>query len=69
MFTIGAFVLIAAVAWYAGRLNVRALSNVVILSDEEFRTSVLNIRQDVKLIAFLLGAIVVMLGVIADRIH
>jgi len=31
MFTVGAFVLIAAVAWYAGRLNVRALSNVVIL--------------------------------------
>jgi ABC-type Fe3+-siderophore transport system permease subunit len=69
MFTLGAFVLIVAVAWYAGRLNVRALSNVVVLSDEEFRTTVLNIRQDVKLIAFLLGAIIVMLGVIADRIH
>jgi hypothetical protein len=40
MFTLAAFVLIVAVAWYAGRLNVRALSNVVVLSDEGFRNPI-----------------------------
>jgi hypothetical protein len=29
----------------------------------------LHARQDIKLVAFMLGAILLMLGIIADRIH
>jgi hypothetical protein len=39
------------------------------VSDAEVRQSILHARQDLKLIAFLLAAILVMLGVIADRVQ
>ena len=38
-------------------------------ADEEVRTAVLHARQDIKLVAFLLMGIAIMLGVIADRVH
>lgn len=69
MFTAGAFFLIAAIAWYVGRANVKDRQNVAMLTDDEVRTAVLHARQDVKLIAFMLGGVIIMLGVIADRIH
>ena len=69
MFTIAAFFGIAAIGWYLDKANVSDRSNVAILSDEEVRTAVLHARQDIKLVAFLLGGIAIMLGVIADRIH
>ena len=37
-------------------------------SDGEMRTDIRHIRLDVKLVAPLLGAILIMLGIIADRI-
>ena len=39
-----------------------------LFDDDEVRQSVVHARQDLKLIAFL-GAIVLMLGVVADRVH
>jgi archaellum biogenesis protein FlaJ (TadC family) len=35
----------------------------------EMETNVKHSRQDLRLIAYLLAAILVMLGIIADRIH
>jgi hypothetical protein len=69
MFTVGAFLLIAAIAWYTERANVKDRGIVATLSDDEVRTAILHARQDLKLIAFLLGGGLVMLGVVADRIH
>ena len=69
MFTAVAFVLIIAIGWYVGRLNVKDRSNVAVLTDDEVRSAILHARQDVKLVAFMLGGILLMLGVIADRIH
>lgn len=69
MFTIGSLFLIAAVALYAERANVRDRANVAVLSDDEVRTAVLHARQDVKLVAYMLGGVIFMLGVIADRVH
>lgn len=69
MFTVIAFLLVGVIGWYADRMNVKDRSNIAILSDDEVRSAILHTRQDVKFVAFLLGAIIVMLGIIADRIH
>jgi hypothetical protein len=37
--------------------------------DDDLRELTLHMRQDLKLVAFLLAGIMVMLGVVADRIH
>ncbi len=69
MFTVGAFVFAVVISLSIDRLNAKDRSNIAILSDEELRSAVLHTRQDVKLVAFLLYAILIMLGVIADRVH
>ncbi len=69
MFTIAAFFVIAAIGWYVGRLNIKDRSIITTLTDDEVRTAILHARQDIKLIVFILGAILVMLGVIADRVR
>ena len=37
--------------------------------DAETRETILHARQDIRLAAFFLAGILVMLGVIADRVH
>lgn len=69
MFTIGAFIAIAAIGWYVDRANIKDRGIVALLTDDEMRTNILHARQDLKLIAFLLFAVLVMLGIIADRLH
>jgi hypothetical protein len=70
MFTILAVVGKALIGWYANRCNLHDRQNILsLVSDDEVRQSVLHARQDLKLIAFLLMAVVVMLGIVADRIH
>jgi hypothetical protein len=69
MFISAAIVLIFVIGWYARYSNERDRSVVETLSDEEVRTAVLHARQDLKLIAFLLGGVLFMLGVIAERMH
>jgi hypothetical protein len=39
-----------------------------LFDDDEVRQSIVHARQDVRLIAFLLMAILIMLGIIADLI-
>ncbi len=69
MFTSAAVFGIVAICVYVNWLHVRDLSNIAVVSDEELRSAILHARQDIKLVAFLLAGIAVLLGVIADRIH
>lgn len=62
-------VCVVAVSWYAARCKTKDRQQRPGLFDnDEVRQSVVHARQDLKLIAFL-GAIVLMLGVVADRVH
>lgn len=69
MFTISAMLLVGLIAWAVNRQNERDRSTYD-LSNFEDREQllILHSRQDLKLIAFLLVGVIVMLGVIADRI-
>jgi predicted histidine transporter YuiF (NhaC family) len=69
MFTFASFVMIAAIGWSVGRENVKDRSNIAHLNDVEVRSAVLQARQDIKLVAVMLAGILVMLGIIADRLH
>ena len=70
MFTVGAFVAIAIVVWYARRQEASERKSQPGHVDDDFaRERVLFIREDIRLIAYILMAILVMLGVIADRLH
>jgi hypothetical protein len=68
MFTIGAVIAMIVIGWLAHRKNEqdRPMYDRAI-SEDRVWLLVLHIRQDLKLIAFGLGAILIMLGVIADR--
>jgi hypothetical protein len=70
MFTGLAVVLLLGVAWYAGRMNDKdALQRPSSFDDDQVRQAVVHARQDLKLVAFLLGAVILMLGVVADRLR
>ena len=69
MFTVLAFGMITVLALYVERANRRDRESIFPVSDGEVRQSILHARQDLKFIAFMLAANVVMLGIIADRIH
>ncbi len=69
MFTLLAFVLIGGLAFWADRANNQDRSSYGNDLDEKRGFLLgLHIRQDLKLIAFLLGGVLIMLGVIADRV-
>ena len=60
---------VVAVLWHAARCKTKdRQQRPGLFDDDEVRQSVVHARQDLKLIAFL-GAIVLMLGVVADRVH
>jgi hypothetical protein len=70
MFTAIAFFSIAIIGWYVGRANDKERHHLnAIVSDDEARNCVLHTRQDLKLVCFLLGGILIMLGIVADRLH
>ena len=70
MFSVGAFAAIALVAWYSHRQErgERAVTPAMV-EDDYLRERILFIREDIRLVAYLLMAILVMLGILADRIH
>ena len=69
MFTTIAFFAGALIAWGANRANDKDRPTYDRLDDiEAARLLLLHARQDMKLIAYVLFAILVMLGVIADRL-
>ena len=68
--------LVLAWAWldisfsFVGRANDKERHHLnAIVSDDEVRNCVLHTRQDLKLVCFLLGGILIMLGIVADRLH
>jgi hypothetical protein len=61
IFTICAFVGMTLIARAAAKDNYR--------DSDEMDINIKHSRQDLRLIAYLLGAILVMLGIIADRLH
>lgn len=70
MFTVAAFIALAVIAWFSNRQEIRERKDSGVPVDDTFlRARILFIRQDLRLIAYLLAGILVMLGVIADRPH
>jgi hypothetical protein len=69
MFTTIAFFAIAGLAWLSQRSNEKERVGVASFSDEEVRQSICYAREDLRLVAYLLAAIFIMLGILADRIH
>jgi hypothetical protein len=67
MFVLIAFLGLGLIAWWAGRKSREdRRSRPASFDDDEVRQSIIHTRQDVKLIAFLLGGILLMLGLVAD---
>lgn len=61
MFTVLAFIGITLIAWKVSRKQDDDTDNLEI--------NTMQVRQDMRLVAYLLAGILVMLGVISDRIH
>jgi hypothetical protein len=73
MFTAGAGVLISFIAWYANRANKDERrdydrSRTHDRGPDDLWVLSLHTRQDIKLIAYLLYGVIVLLGIIADKI-
>jgi len=70
MFTLIAFLGVAGIGWQVTKMQDKDIARVPgIFDDDIVRESVVHSRQDFRLIAYLLSGIVIMLGIIADRIH
>lgn len=69
MFTIISRIASVYIGRYAEDCNADDRSNITqFLSDDEIRTAILHARQDIKLLCFVLFAVLTMLGIIADLI-
>ena len=68
MFTILALLAVVALAWLAQSTLHKERAGTATFSDQELRQSIFQARQDLRLIAYGIAAILVMLGIIADRI-
>lgn len=68
IFTGIAIALIVGAGWWADRTHAQDRKNIAILDDDEVRSAILHARQDIKLVVFMLAAVVLMLGIIADRL-
>ena len=66
MLTTISFVMLALIAWIAQSGNKRDGRFYDLGSDDNIREVTLHIRQDLKLVAFLLAGILVMLGILGD---
>ena len=70
MFTIIAAVALVANSYWTDRLSdTETVQRAVVFDDDIVRQSVVFARRDLRLIAWMLAAMLIMLGVIADRIH
>jgi hypothetical protein len=70
MFTIIASVAVIGVVYWTDRLSDKEMvGRPSVFDDDLVRQSVVFARRDLRLIAWVLAAILIMLGLIADRIH
>lgn len=68
MFTTIAVIAAGVLAWWSGVGSVNERDRVSHFEDSIVRQSIVFVREDIKLIAFLLVGILVMLGIIADKL-
>lgn len=68
VFTVGASFLVVLLCVLAGPTYHKSDRKTVVLTDDEVRTAILHARHDVRLIAYLLCGVIIMLGVVADRV-
>lgn len=66
---IAIFAVGALAAWTERQSNKELVQRPFVFDDELVRQSVIFARQDLRLIAWVLAAILIMLGIIADRVH
>jgi hypothetical protein len=70
MFTLGAGLGLALLAWLAKKANEKDRRHYEVMSDDSLYRNLLNdIREDLRLVAFLLGGVMILLGIIADQVH
>lgn len=70
MFTMIAFFGVAGICMIVERKQKNDLIRIPgTFDDDTVRESIVHARQDLRLVAYLLMGIIVMLGFIADRIH
>ena len=68
MFTVIASVAVVAISYWTDRLSDKEVTQRAVVFDV-VRQSVVFARGDLRLIAWMLAAMLIMLGIIADRIH
>jgi hypothetical protein len=70
MFTIIASVAVVAISYWTDRLSDKeAIQRAAVFEDDLVRQSVVFARRDLRLIVWMLAAMLIMLGIIADRMH
>jgi hypothetical protein len=70
MFTIIACVAVIGVGYWTDRLSDKeTVGRPFVFDDDLIRQSIVFARRDLRLIAWVLAAILIMLGIIADRVH
>jgi len=70
MFTIIAcFAVVAIAVWTDRQSDKEMVGRPSVFDDDLVRQSIVFARRDLRLIAWVLAAILVVLGIIADRIH
>ena len=70
MFTIIAcFAVVAIAVWTDRQSDKEVVGRPSVFDDELIRQSVVFARRDLRLIAWVLAAILIVLGIIADKIH
>ena len=68
MFMTLAFLAIAGLGWFALRTENKERQSSSLFDDDQVRQSIMFAREDIRLVAYLLAAVLVMLGVIADKV-
>ena len=70
MFTIIAcFAVVAIAVWTDRQSDKEMVGRPAVFDDDLIRQSIVLVRRDLRLIAWVLAAILIVLGIIADRIR
>jgi hypothetical protein len=70
MFTVIATVAVVGIVYWTDRLwDKEVVQRPAVFDDDMVRQTVVLARGDLRLIAWMLAAMLIMLGIIADRIH
>jgi hypothetical protein len=70
MFTVIAGVAVVAIVYWTDRLSDKELvGRPSVFDDDIIRQTIVFARRDLRLIAWALTAILIMLGIVADKLH